>query len=186
MAVERKILHHHQLPLRVAAGNRNHRRAERLAAVVRAESAGEQAVAVGVLNDVARVQAARRKTAHHHVRPNINVFLGVGDDNRFARRASRSVQTHDVFHRTGEQTERIRVAQIRFHRERQLRHVVERAHVGRLQTGIVHAFAEQRNVIVGALDHRFEPLQLDGVQLFQRQKIRRADRMETWRWDFFS
>ena len=109
----------------------NDRRAERLRAVMRAQPAGEQAVAVGVLNDVARVQAARREAAHHHVCPHANVLLGVGDDDGFAGGAGRGVQAHDVPHRAGKQPERIGVAQIRLHRERQPGDVVQRPHVGR-------------------------------------------------------
>ena len=145
---------------------------------MRAESTGEQAVAVGVLNHIARVQAARRKTPHHHIFPDADVLFRVGDDDGFARRARRSVQAHNVLHRTRKQTERIGVAQIRFHRERQLCDIVERPHVGRFQAGGVHAFAEERDVVVGALHDGLEPLQLQRLQLFRRQKIRRADRMK--------
>jgi hypothetical protein len=143
IAVDAEILHHHQLPRRVAAGNRDDRRAQRLRAVMRAQSAGEQAVAVGVLDDIARVQAARRKAAHHHVGPDLHVLLRVGDDDGLAGRAGRGVQAHDVLHRAGEQAEGIGVAQIRLHRERQLGDVVERAHVLRRPGRVIHALAEQ-------------------------------------------
>ncbi len=58
-----EILHDHDLPVGVAAGNGDDRGAQRLGAVVRAQAAGEQAVAVGVLHDVAAVQAAGRERA---------------------------------------------------------------------------------------------------------------------------
>ena len=59
-----EVLHHHDLPLGVAAGDGNDRRAQRLRAVMRAQPAGEQAVAVGVLDDVPAMQPAGGETAH--------------------------------------------------------------------------------------------------------------------------
>ena len=47
------------------------------------------------------------------------------------------------------------------------------------QAALVHALAEQGDAVVGALDDGFEPLQLQIAQLRQRQKIRRAERVET-------
>ena len=46
-------------------------------------------------------------------------------------------------------------------------------------SALLHALAEQGDAIIRALHDGFEPLQLQGLQLRQRQEIRRAERMET-------
>ena len=51
--VRLEVADQHDLPLGHAAGDRDDGAAERLGAVVRAEAAGEQAVAVGDMDDVA-------------------------------------------------------------------------------------------------------------------------------------
>ncbi len=57
-----EILHDHDLPVGVAAGDGDDGRAERLGAVMRAQPAGEQPVAVGVLDDVAAGAGRRRRS----------------------------------------------------------------------------------------------------------------------------
>jgi len=57
--------------------------------------------------------------AHAAVLPDENVVPGVADHDRFAGGAAGTVETHDVVHRAGEETERILVAQVGFHHERQ-------------------------------------------------------------------
>ena len=61
------------LPLGHAARHRDHRAAEALGAVVRAEPAGEQPVAVGDVNDVAGPAAGGADRARHEVRPGVDV-----------------------------------------------------------------------------------------------------------------
>ena len=51
----------------------HHRAAEPLGAVVRAEPAGEQAVAVGDVHDVAGPAARRADRARHQLRPGVDV-----------------------------------------------------------------------------------------------------------------
>ena len=155
-----EILHHHQLALGVAAGDRDDRRAQRLGAVMRPQPAGEQAVAVGVLDDVPLMQPAGGEAAQHDVGPDLDVLLRVGDDDGFAGRAAGGVQAHDLLHRAGEQAERIGVPQVGLARERQLGQILQRLHVLRRHPPFLHPFAEQGDVIVGALHDGLEPLQL--------------------------
>ena len=56
-----------------AAGDRDDRRAEPLGALVEAEPAGEQPVAVGVVDDHARPHAGHRHAARHHLGPDVEV-----------------------------------------------------------------------------------------------------------------
>ena len=109
--------HHHDLglevvdelhlPLRHAAGDGNDRAAEPLRAVMRAEAAGEQAVAVGDMDLHARPAAGGANRSRHHVRPHVDVGLGVGDHGRLAGRAGGGVDARDPVVRHGDHAERI-------------------------------------------------------------------------------
>ena len=55
------------------------------------QSAGEQAVAVGILDNVAAVQAGAGEGADHRFLPDLDIFFRVGDDDRFPRGAGGSV-----------------------------------------------------------------------------------------------
>ena len=61
------------LALGRAARHRHDRRAEALGAVVRAQAAGEKAVAVGVVHHVARAHAGAGERARHQARPGRDV-----------------------------------------------------------------------------------------------------------------
>src|SRR5690606_59619 len=55
----------------------NHRAAQTFGPIMRAQAAGEQAVAVSHMNDVARPPAARPDRAGHEIGPGVDVALGV-------------------------------------------------------------------------------------------------------------
>ena len=76
------------LPLGHAAADRHHRAAEPLGAVVRAEPAGEQPVAVGDVHEVPGPAAGGPDRARHHLGPRVDVVAGVADDGRLAGRAA--------------------------------------------------------------------------------------------------
>ena len=84
------------------AGHRDHGRAELLAAVVQAEAAGEEPVAVRHLQDVVGRSPAASQRAGHSLRPDVDVLLRVADHGRLAGRAGRGVDSHDIAHRRGE------------------------------------------------------------------------------------
>ena len=121
-----EILQQRDLPLGHAAGHRHHGAAEPLGAVVRAEPAGEQAVAIGVVHDVARPRAGAGDAARHQVGPEIDVALGVADHGGLAGRAGGGVQPHHLLARHREQAERIGVAHVGLGGERKAPDVVER------------------------------------------------------------
>ena len=100
------------LPLAEAARHRHHRAAQPLGAVVRAQPAGEQAVAVGVVDDVARPRPAGVERARHQVGPQIDVARRVADHRRPPRRAARGMDAHALLARDGEHAEGIGVAQV--------------------------------------------------------------------------
>ena len=103
-----EVLHDHDLPVGVAAGGRNHGRPQPLAAVMEPQAAGEQPVAVGVLQDVAFVQAEGNQGPLNDFGPDVDVVAVVGDDDRLAGRAAGGVQADDLVHGTGEEAERDR------------------------------------------------------------------------------
>jgi len=82
-----EILDELYLLLGLAAGHRNDGAAERLSAVVRAEAAGEQAVAIGVEDDVVGAGAGGAHRTRHQPRPGVDILLRIADDGRLARRA---------------------------------------------------------------------------------------------------
>ncbi len=173
-----EVAHDHDLAVGVAAGDGNHRRAQPFGPVMRAQAAGEQPVAVSVLNDVAVVQAADGEAAHHHGGPHIDVLLRVGHHDRLAGGAAGGVQAHDLLHRAGEQAEGVGVAQIGLDGERQPRDIVERAHVIGPQMVLVHPRPVQRNALPGAGDDAPEAAQLQLAQQLRRHEVGRADRVE--------
>src|SRR5262249_39829898 len=106
------------LPLGHATAHRYHRRTEIFAAVMHAEPAGEQAVAVSIVDLVGGASAGGADRARHEQRPGFDVVSRIGDDRRLAGCAARCVYAHDIFHRHREHAERIVLAQIFLARER--------------------------------------------------------------------
>ena len=100
------------LPLAEAARHRHDRAAQPLGAVVGAEPAGEQAVAVGDVDHVARPRAGGADRARHQVGPGVDVARRVADHRRPAGRAARGVDAHALLARDREHAERIGVAQV--------------------------------------------------------------------------
>ena len=113
------------LPFGHAAGDRDHRAAEPLGAVMRAEPAGEQAIAVGDMNLHAGPSAGGADRARHQVRPVVDVGLGVSDHGRLAGGARRSVDADDPVLRHREHAERIIRPQVGLGRKREFRDVFE-------------------------------------------------------------
>jgi hypothetical protein len=66
----------------IAAAHRHHRAAQPLGAVVGPQAAGEQAVAVGHVHDVAGAAAAGADRPGHQIGPGVDVGLGVADHGR--------------------------------------------------------------------------------------------------------
>ena len=159
------------LPLGHAAGHRDHRGAERLRAVVRAQPAGEEAVAVSDVDDVARAAARRADRARHHRRPRVDVLRRVADDRRLAGRARRRVDADDLLARDREHPERIVVAQVLLGRERKLREVRERLQVARMHAGGVELAPVVRHVVVRVRERPAQALELQRLELARRSRV---------------
>ncbi len=159
------------LLLRLSARHRHDGASEALGAVVRAEPAGEQTVAVGDVHDVAGSAAGCSNRARHEQRPRVDVLRGVADDRRLARRAAGRVNAHDLFARHREHAERIVGAQVVLHRERKLREIVERAQVMRMHARGAEALAIVSDVLVCVQQRPLQTLQLQGAQLVQARRF---------------
>ena len=110
--VGREIDDQLDLALGHAARHRDRDAAELLGAVVHAEPAGEQPVAVGVVDLHAGPAAARVDAARADVGPGADVEPGVADHGRLAGGAGRRMDAHDLVHRHGEHAVRIVGAQV--------------------------------------------------------------------------
>src|SRR6185369_17229258 len=95
----------------------HHRRAEPLAAVVGAEPACEEAVAVGVVDDVARPRAGARERTRHELGPGGEVAPGVAHDGRLAGGARGGVDPRNLPAWPGKKAERIVIAQVALRHE---------------------------------------------------------------------
>ena len=111
-----------------------------------AEPAREEAVAVRDVEHVLRRAARCGDRAGADVGEDVDVAARVGDDRRLAARARGGVDTHSFFQGRLQQAERIRVAQLRLGRERELLE-------GRF------------GLVAEAREERAEPLLLQGTAL---------------------
>ena len=120
-----EILEQLRLPRRVAAGRGDDGATEPLGAVVEAEPAGEEAVAVSDVDDGARPCSRRRQCPRAAVGPGGEVGTRVGDDRRLPPRPGGGVDPDALLERHLEESEGIRVAQLRLDPERELRQRLE-------------------------------------------------------------
>ena len=100
------------LARRHAAGDRDHGRAELDGALVDAEAAGEQAVAVRVVHEAGRRGPGSGQRPRAHPGPQLQVGPGVGDQRRAAAGAARAVHGHDLLARHRQQPERVGIPQV--------------------------------------------------------------------------
>ena len=107
-----EVLDQLDLSLGHAAGDRDRGAAEPLRAVMGAEAAGEEAVAVGDMHLHAGPAARGANRARHQVRPDVDIARRVADDRRLAGGAGGGVDAHDLLARHREHAERVVLAQI--------------------------------------------------------------------------
>ena len=154
-----------KLLLGLAARHWDHRAAGPLGAVVRTQTAGEEAVAVGHVHHVAGPAAGGADRARHQVGPGVDVAQRVAHDGRLAGRSRRRVQARDALLRHGEQAERIVVAQVGFDREGEQAQVGQRFQIRRMNAPRVEGLLVVRHAVVGVLQAPLQALQLQCLQL---------------------
>ncbi len=137
-----EVHHQRHLALGAAAGDRHHRAAQALGAAVRAQAAGEQAVAVGVVHQVAAPHAGAGHRTRHQVGPAVQVAGRIADDGGLAGRARRGMHARERLDRPREEAEGVVVAQVGLDHEGQAPQVVEAGHRIRMQArGVAAAHA---------------------------------------------
>ncbi len=146
---------------------------------MQSQTAGEQPVAVGVLQDVACVQAERGQRPLDNFGPDIEIVTVVGHHDRLAGRAAGGVQADDLVHGAGEQAEGIGVAQVGLDRTRQADDVVDALDAFRPQSGLVEPRAVKFCAVVHAAHDLAKPLRLQFAKLRQGNEIRAAGRVKT-------
>ncbi len=178
------------LALGEAAGDRDDGAAQRLGAVVEAEAAGEQAVAIGVVQLVGRPAAGGADRARHDRRPHRDVGPAVAHHRRPAGRAARRMDAHDLVHRHGEHAEGIVLPEILLGREGQPGKVVEAGQVAGSEAGGGERPAVMRHPLIGVRQRPPEPPELEcrelvaarGLDRLQRFHRRQADQVGVSTW----
>ncbi len=115
-----EVLQQQVLARGVPRGDRHHRHADALGAVVKPQAAGEQAVAVGHVQHVAGAGAGRDHDPGHHLAPHVEVAGRVADDGRLALRARGGVHAGQLAGGHGTEAEGIVLAQVALAHEGQV------------------------------------------------------------------
>ena len=160
-----EVLDEEYLALGVAGAHGDDRGADGEAAVVRAEPAGEEAVAVCILHYVARLDPRARERPRHHVAPALEIAVGVGDDDGLAGGAGRAVYLAHVLLRASQQAQRIVRPEVVLAGERQPAEVFEALDFRWPHARGVEALAVERHLFIDLGDDRAEPLDLQGVEV---------------------
>ncbi len=117
--VDPGVLEQHDLPLGVAAGGGQHRRADPFDAAVQPEAAGEEAVTEGNLYELVAGQAACNQEAGAEIGPELHILFGVADEGRLAGGAARSVDAGEFAPGHRKEAEGIGVAEVLLGGERE-------------------------------------------------------------------
>jgi hypothetical protein len=121
---------------------------------VEAHATGEQAVAVGVLDQITGGNAAGGQRASNEIRPHLYVVTGVADGRWIAGGAARRMYTNDLFTRHSEHAKRIVIPQVELCCERQAGESRRVANVARLDAGVGKPLAIEGNVGLSMHKHR--------------------------------
>ena len=160
-----EVTHELDLSVRVAGGHGQGQAADLVGAAVQARAAGEEAVAIGNLNDVVRAAARGGDAARHQLRPHVHIVLRIAGDDGAAGGAAGALDAHDVVQRRGEQAVGELVAQVGLLHEGQVFEIVHIADVLGADALGVHARAVDGNVVVFVFHRPAQALGLEGVKL---------------------
>ena len=129
------------------------------------QSAGKHTVAERYLNDVFVCSACRGGKTGNAVRPQVKVVLRISYDRGLAGCAGRSVNTHHLFHRSCEQTERIVVSQVGFCSRRYVFDIAQALDFVGGNSGFVKLLCVERHIFVAIIDRPFQSFELQRFQL---------------------
>ena len=169
-----EILDDLHLPLGHAARHRDDGAAEPLGAVMGAQAAGEEAVAIGDVHDVARPSAGGADRARHELGPHLDVGLGVAHHRGLARGAGGGMDAHDLLARDGEEAVGIVPTQVLLGGERELGEIVQVLEVVGMDAGRGKGRFVMRHVRVSVRQRPFEPLRLECGDLIAARHLDRV------------
>ena len=155
-----EVLNQLHLLFGLPARHRHHRATRTLGAVVRAQTAGEQAIAVGNVDHVARTTTRCANRARHQIGPVVNVFGRVAHHCGLACGARRCMHAHHLVARHGKHAEGVVIAQVFFVGEGELGQVGQGLQIVRVYALVIKSFAVVRHVVVGVLQRPAQALQL--------------------------
>ena len=135
-----------------SAGDGDHGAAETLGAAVKAETAGEQTVAVRDLHHVARPDSGRTHRSRHDVGPHVEVVPGVADHGGLSGGPARRMDAHHLLARHREHPERIVAPQVFLDGEREGPEILQRLEIVRTRTGVVESRPVVGNILAGVLE----------------------------------
>ena len=163
-----QIVQQQEVARGVAGGDGDDAQADALGAVVKAETAGEEAVAVPVVQRVARAGAGGEQHARHHLAPHVEIAGRVADEGRLALGAGRRVDARQLGARDGEEPEGIVLAQVALARERQRGQLAELAdRVAAQPLGV------ERHALGGPGERRAQPVLLERLARGARKALER-------------
>ena len=152
------------LLFRAAAGHGNYRAAQLLRAVVGAQAAGEQAVAIGDMYHVFGAAPGGADGAGDHRRPGLDVVAGVAHHGGLAGGAAGGVDAHHLFPGGGEHAEGVVGAQVRLGGKGKQAQVSQGLQVIGMHALVVEGLAVMRHVVVGMAQAPAHTLQLQCLQ----------------------
>ena len=163
------------LLLRVAPRHRDDGASETLGAVVRPEPAGEEAVAVGDVDEVAGTSAGGADRARDERRPGVDVARGVAHDGRFPGGPGRRVHARQPLAWHREEAERVGLPKVVLHREGEAGEVGEVAQVVRVRADGLALSAVRGDVRVGVAHRPAEALELECGELVAARDLDRVE-----------
>ncbi len=143
-----EILHDHHLAFGVAAGDRDDRGTQSFSTVVHPESAGEQTVAIGIVDDILPARAGGGQRTGHELGPGLNVAGGVAHHGGLAGGAGGGMDARNEVHGHGEHAIGVVVPQVALVGKRKFVQVRQDADVLGLHAGLVKPPAIKRNGVV--------------------------------------
>jgi len=124
------------------------------------EAAREEAVAVGVVDDVVLREPRHDEAAGHELGPGVDIALRVTHDGRAARGSRGGVDANHARHGHGEEAVGVVVPQVLLGREGKPPQVVQGLDVVGFDAGIIEAALVEPDGVVDALDHLLKPFDL--------------------------
>src|SRR5271157_2515588 len=91
-----EILQNHDLSFSVSSGHGDDTRTNFFRAVMQPQTAGEQSVAEGIMNNIVLCYTRGNKTTRDKIRPGFNIAFGITENSRTAAGAGRSMQANDT------------------------------------------------------------------------------------------